>query len=97
MRDLLAQRLDSLSQCFVICRPKSAPMRYSDQRIYRHAKNPHGEFQGAVARPKVRQISISRSPAMQSDWMRSHHGMMRGGNNYSNDRPPFDDDEHMPD
>ena len=39
MRDLLAQRLDSLSQCFVICRPKSAPMRYSDQRVGYNARN----------------------------------------------------------
>ena len=39
MRDLLAQRLDSLSQCFVICRPKSAPMRYSDQRMGYNARN----------------------------------------------------------
>ena len=39
MRDFLAQRLDSLSQCFVICRPKSAPMRYSDQRMGYNARN----------------------------------------------------------
>ena len=37
------------------------------------------------------------APYFEMPWMRSHHGMMRGGKNYSNDRPPFDDDEHMPD
>ena len=37
------------------------------------------------------------APYFEMPWMRSHHGMMRGGKNYSNDRPPFDDDDDMPD
>ena len=34
----------------------------------------------------------SAAPHFEMPWMRSHHGMMGGHNNYSNDRPPFDDD-----
>ena len=37
------------------------------------------------------------APYFEMPWMRSHHSMMRGGKNYSNDRPPFDDDDDMPD
>jgi zinc resistance-associated protein len=37
------------------------------------------------------------APYFEMPWMRSHHGMMGGRNNYSNDRPPFDDGEDMPD
>ena len=36
-------------------------------------------------------------PHFEMPWMRSHHGMMGGRNNYSKDRTPFDDGEDMPD
>jgi hypothetical protein len=37
------------------------------------------------------------APYAEMPWMRSHHGMMRGGDDFYGDRRPFDDGEEMPD